>query len=449
MRLPRADQLRRSRLLRVFSALVGAQLGSGLLGIVFWTLAARSLPADQVGIGAALVAAMNLFSTLGILGIGTLLLERFKVIPAPERRVLLGTGLSGSALGGVLVATVWLGPSAMMHIPGALGGLQGSTAVLLVAATGIDAVCGALDQAVIGMGASNLQFCRNILASVLRIGVFAAAVGFDVHSGTLILVSWIAGLIGSVLLLAIPLLRHLPHSSDQARAGSLHLVREHWVSAIGHHSLTLATASSFLILPVVVGSTMPAAQVAYFTTALLFAQTALAFPYFLALALFATADGVQGFCRRARRTIGAGLLLAAAIFAVAALLGRVLLLTFGARYAEEALPILLLLLAAGPALVIKEHFVVLRRLQGRRRQGAIGAALWTTAELAGAVGGGLAGGVVRLCLGWLLMSTVCALVALPVLFKAIHTAPPPIDRTLVPVGKRVAAGTDDAEPICG
>src|ERR1700694_2138655 len=66
-----------SQLWGVFAALVGSQLGSGILGLVFWTIAARAVTPEQVGVGAALVAAMTLFSTFGILGVGTLLLERF------------------------------------------------------------------------------------------------------------------------------------------------------------------------------------------------------------------------------------------------------------------------------------------------------------------------------------------------------------------------------------
>ena len=50
-----------------------------MLGLVFWTLAARALTPEQLGVGAGLVAAMTLLSTFGVLGIGTLLLERFKV----------------------------------------------------------------------------------------------------------------------------------------------------------------------------------------------------------------------------------------------------------------------------------------------------------------------------------------------------------------------------------
>ena len=97
----------------------------------------------------------------------------------------------------------------------------------------------------------------------------------------------------------------------------------------------------------------------------------------MTLALFATAGSVEGFRRKAPRTLIMAMVLAMSIILGGALFGRVLLSMFGSSYAQESWPILLLILAGGPALVIKDHFVVLRRLQGMRRQGALTMGLWT------------------------------------------------------------------------
>jgi hypothetical protein len=173
----RNSVVRPSRLLGVFVSLVGTQLGGGVLGLVFWTLAARALTPDQVGVGAALVAAMTLLSTFGVLGINTLLLERFKVVSVTDRWALLSTGLGIAGMGGALVAGGWVGLSAPLHLSGVLGDLSPSSALLLVGTTGIAAVCSAFDQAVIGMGASGLQLRRNLLASIARIAVLSGAIG--------------------------------------------------------------------------------------------------------------------------------------------------------------------------------------------------------------------------------------------------------------------------------
>src|ERR1700761_2130303 len=158
-----------SRLLGVFASLVGSQGSGAVLGLVFWTLAARALTPEQVGVGAALVAAMNLLSTFGVLGIGTLLLERFRVVSLADRRALLSTGLGIAGMGGALVAAGWLSLSAPAHLSGVLGGLSLSSALLLVGTAGVAATCSAFDQAVIGMGASSVQLRRNLLAAIVRI----------------------------------------------------------------------------------------------------------------------------------------------------------------------------------------------------------------------------------------------------------------------------------------
>lgn len=192
---------------------------------------------------------------------------------------------------------------------------------------------------------------------------------------------------------------------------------------MGHHGLTLTVSSSSLILSVVVASLMSATQTAYFQEARLLGDTIIPLPYYLTIALFATAGGLEGFRRKAPRTLIIGMGLALAIIVGGALFGRILLLMFGPDYAQQSWPILVLLLSGGPALVIKDHFVVLRRLQGRRRQGMLTMGLWTAAELAGAVGGGLLGGMTMLVLGWLGMSAVCALVALPTVLRAVRKQP--------------------------
>jgi O-antigen/teichoic acid export membrane protein len=408
-------------LLTVFGSLVGSHLGGALLGLVFWMVATRTMTPEQVGLGAALVAAMTLLSMFGLFGIGTLLLERFKSAAVVDRWPLFTTGLAIVAIGSGLLAAVWLAISGLARFDGVLGDLSLRSVLLLVGATIIAATCAAFDQAVIGMGASGVQLRRNLVASGLRIAFLCGAVAFGFRNGDVILVSWMVGLAGS--LLASRLRGHVMPRSGVTPRHRWNLVRDYWVAAIGHHGLTLAMVSGSLLLPVVVAMTMSADATAYFSQARLVADTALAVPYFLTIALFATADDLDVFARKARRTIALGMVLALGMIAGAAVVGRLVLGLFGQEYARQSLPLLLLLLAVGPVLVIKDHYAVLRRLQGKRMAGAVEMALWTAAELTGAVVGALLGSTATVCLGWLAMSAACALVALPRLLNGIRQAP--------------------------
>jgi O-antigen/teichoic acid export membrane protein len=407
--------------LGAFSSLVGSQLGGAALGLVFWMIATHALSPEQIGVGASLVAAMTLFSWFGALGVGTLLLERFKIVSVADRRVLLSTGLSIAGTGAAVVAAAWLVLSAFVHIPGVLGEISLGTALLLVGTTAIAAICSTFDLAVLGLGASRLQLRRNLLAGALRIAVLSGALAAGISSGQVILVAWTVGLLGS--LLATPLRRHLSPRTRIPATQRLELVRNYWTVAIGHHGLTLAITSSPLILPVVVASIMSATEVAYYSQARLLADTLLALLYLLTIALFASVENFEAFRRRVRQILLMGMALALTIVAGGALFGRILLQMFGSNYAQNSLPLLMIILMGGPAILIKDLFVVLRRLQGLRRQGAITMGLWSAAELAAAVAGGLVGGLPMLCIGWAAVTTVCALIALPVLLKAVHTQP--------------------------
>lgn len=419
--------LRKSRtpgpLSKVFAYLVGSQVGVAILGLVFWTIAMRSLSAEQVGIGAALVAAMALLSTLGVFGVGTFLLERFKVTEVKDRHGYLQTGLAVAFVGAGILTALWIIFTELVRVPGSLGNISTSTAVLLIVSTGVAAICAAFDQAVIGMGASNLQLRRNLIASAVRILVFCVALTMDFRTGQAILASWAIGLV--VSLLTTPLRRHLTPRDRLTRLQRWQLMRSNWGTAIGHHSLTLAFGTSTLMLPVVVASLMSAVQTAHFASARLIAESALGLLYFLTIALFATVEGTEGFRRKAPRTLVLGTLLAVVMVAGAALCGRIVLSAFGSGYAEASLPPLVLLLAAGPALLIKEHYVVLRRLEGKLKRGAVVMGLWTLAELAGAIIGGLAGGLTMLCVGWLVVTSAGALCLLPVVLRAVRPSKSP------------------------
>jgi O-antigen/teichoic acid export membrane protein len=428
----------RNELLSIFASQVGSHVGGALFGLFFWVLAARALTPEQVGLGAALVAAMTLLSMLGLCGVGTLLIERFKFVAVVDRWPLFSTGLTMAATGGALVAAIWIAVSGFAHFDGVLGELSLAHLLLLVAATAIATTCAAFDQAAIGMGASSVQLRRNILASCLRIGFLVGAIALDFKSGEVILLSWIFGLVGS--LLASRIRRHVLPRSGVTTQQRWNLVRDHWSTAVGHHGLTLGLASSSLMLPVVVAAMMSAEQTAYFTQARLLADTALAIPYFLTIALFATVRDLDGFRLKARRTIVLGMVLALCLFVGAALFGRIVLLLFGVEYAQASPPLLLLMLAGGPVLVIKDHVAVLCRLKGKRISGAVAMAFWAAAELTGAVIGGLSGSPAMVCLGWLAMSAACGLIALPVLLRGIRGAAAPA----MPCGDSVAVEADRA-----
>jgi O-antigen/teichoic acid export membrane protein len=77
-----SEPMRRS----AYALIAGTGLTS-LLGIVFWLLAARLLPAEAVGTGTALISAMTFLATLSTLGLRNSLVRFLAPAGASARRL--------------------------------------------------------------------------------------------------------------------------------------------------------------------------------------------------------------------------------------------------------------------------------------------------------------------------------------------------------------------------
>ena len=147
-------------------------------------------------------------------------------------------------------------------------------------------------------------------------------------------------------------------------------------------------------------------------------------PYLLALSLFAEISGDQSLLRRhVRRTLPFGLALCGGIVVVAEVAAPLVLRIFGPGYAVNGTTALRLLVLVGPAYVIKDHYVAIRRAQGRLGHASKVMAAGTSAEAVGAVLGGIAGGMTGLCIGWAVAASCEAVALLPVVIRVFHQNP--------------------------
>jgi len=78
----------------------------------------------------------------------------------------------------------------------------------------------------------------------------------------------------------------------------------------------------------------------------------------------------------------------------------------------------------GPAYVIKDHYVAIRRAQGRLGHAAKMMAAGTAAEAAGAALGGIYWGMIGLCIGWIIGAACEAVFLLPAVLRVFRRDPP-------------------------
>ena len=185
-------------------------------------------------------------------------------------------------------------------------------------------------------------------------------------------------------------------------------------ASLQHHVLNLSIGSVSVIIPLTATLLVSPQEVAYFSAAFLLEATLLTVPYLLSLALFAERSGDPGLLhRQVRRTLPFGLAIVGAIVLVVQVAAPYALRIYGPQYAANETTALRLLILIGPAYVIKDHYVAIRRAQHRMSRAAKVMVIGTTAEVGAALLGGVFWGLTGICAGWAVCASVEAMFLLP------------------------------------
>ena len=400
------------RVVGISASLVGTQAVTSVLGLGFWALGARLYSVGDVGVAGAAVAMMMLLGSLGSLGLGTLLIARLPHTAQADRRVLVRTSLVAAFVTGAFLALVVPLTAVSMFGAENLRPLVATplAAVGLAVGTGLMSLVLVLDQAVLTIGNGSLQLERNVLASVVKIVALVALSVLGAGGGMAIFLAWT---IGAAL--------SLPSVSWRTRGGralegdhrvvDLRMLRGLGKMAASHHALNIALQAPLQILPIMVTVLLSAQQNAYFNSAVMVTGFVFALPYAVAISLFASAEGdARTVVSRMSRTIPFGLAASALAYAVLFPTAGLILRVFGQAYAAEGTETLRVLALAGVAFVVKDHFIALRRVEGRTTQAVSVTAAFLVVELAAAAAGASAGGTVGLCLAWVAVLWVEAVI---------------------------------------
>ncbi len=444
----RASDLR--RLFTTFGYLVAKQGATAVLGLVYWAVATHLFPARDVGLAAAASSAALFLAAIGALGIPLLLLAELDSLPAAVRRVTFSTGMYTACLAVLILSLGTLALSPFLGDSLRIIGHDPTTAGLFV--IGSVATVGGLtfDDTAIGLHRGPAQLWRGGLNSALKLAVVGVLVLAGSRTAPGLVFAWALALVVS-LVVCIPKLRLEPAPAGDGNLGHrVALAHRYGVQSLKHHVLNLSINSISYMVALIAALLIPPQQLAYFSTALLLSSTAMVIPYLLAVSLFAEMSGDQGrLHRHVRRTLPIGLALSGGILAVVMVAAPLVLRIFGPAYAMNGTTALRLLLLIGPAYVVKDHYVVIRRTQGRLGHAAKVMAACSLAEAVGAALGGIYWGMTGLCIGWAVGSSCEAVALLPAVIRVFHRdpqpEPAPIKRTLVrirPESQKKPKGVD-------
>lgn len=407
------------------------------LGFVYWWLAARAFPAEAVGAASTAVAAMTLIGTLGMAGMGTLLIAELPRVRAGRGGDLIATCLlvaAGAATAGGLIY-VGVVRAAVAGLREALGSPMWTG--LLVVAIAVNAVALVLDEALIGLLAGTAQLLRNTYFAVGKLVLLAvlAVCGVAVGGGE-IFATWVAGILLSFLLLALSPRCRGRLSRVRPRPSMLRGLRQR---AFEYNLLNMALFLPRAALPLVVTAVLSTRATAGFYTAWMIASFLAMVPATLATTLFAvTATGAVGpgevsmgraaaIVLRSKTRMALFVSVVAGVpasLSLAALAGPVMGL-FGREYAALASGALAILALSYLPTVFRQLYVALARVRGFVRVATALAVVGGAGELIAAWYGGSYGDLTRLTAGYAGVVAVEGLVMAPVVLRAALARPWP------------------------
>ncbi len=375
-------------------SLMGTTAITSLLGFVYWWLAARTAPAEAVGQASAAVSAMTLIGTIGMFGMGTMLISELPRMTA-QRWNLISTCLlvSGAVatVGGVVYVVL-----AHVAVPGLRGALGSPAAtVLLVFGIALTAVTLVLDEALVGLLAGPMQLMRNTYFAVVKLVLLGGLVLLPVTvTGSDMVLTWVAGAVLSVALLARALRRR--GMVDSVRPG-LALMRGRGRQAFDHNLLNLATFLPRAAMPLVVTAVLSTRATAGFYTAWMVLSFLAMIPANVALTLFAVASGDRGALRSKVRMglaicLGGGVPVSLVVLVAA----HPIMSIFGAGYARSAGDALAVLSLTYIPFVFHHFYLAISRVQDRVRQAGVFSVFAGIAELVAACYGGSHGSLTEL-----------------------------------------------------
>jgi O-antigen/teichoic acid export membrane protein len=398
------------------TSLVGATAVTSGLGFVYWWLAARRFPPASVGFAAASVSAMMLLGTMSMLGLGTLLIGELPRRPGHQwpliTAALLVAGTTGAvvgALAAVVAPAVSMGLRPLASSIGSVG--------LFAVGVSLTAIVLVLDHSLIGLLRGHLQFGRNVAFAMTKLAALAlVGVWWVDRLGLTIYATWVLGLVVSLVGAAVVITarggRAIWH---RPQVGILNGLRR---AALAHHGLNLALDVAPLALPLVVTFFLGVTMNAYFYTAWMITSFVTIVPLALTLSLYAVSAAAPAeLTKRIRLTLGLAVVVGVLANVVLLIGASQILSIYGFEYAAHASWSLRILGLGVFPVIIKNHFVAIRRVQARVTGAALAMGAGSLLEVAMAALGAMARGLPGLCIGWVSALCIEAALAAPTVYR--------------------------------
>lgn len=358
---------------------------------------------------------MTLLGTIGVLGLGTLLVGE---LPRRTNRAgLVSAALLACGLGSLLIGLGFA--AAAPHVNARFGVITGTPtrAVLFAAGVMLTGVTMVFDQATIGLMRGGLQLWRNSVLAVTKLLVLpATALVLHDEFGVGIVLSWVVGTALSLALVSLRLRLNGTHVFPRPDWG---LLKGLGKTAMAHNWLNLAITMPVSLTPVLVTVIVSPSANAAFYVATMLTNFLFIVPSHLATVLFAVvAADPKVVARKLRFALRLSYLIGLPGMAALILGAHLSLSLFGKSYAADATVPMCLLTLSYPPSVPKALYIAVCRASGRITRAAVVLTTCSTLEVVAAAAGGVEGGLKGLSVALLVVRIGEALVTAPSVIRA-------------------------------
>lgn len=228
-----------------------------------------------------------------------------------------------------------------------------------------------LDYTFVAERAGHLMFVRNGVLSISKLLLLVVAIGLAGSAMAGIVTPWVAGICISEVVAFAVLVPRLRRGYSTVRSGVAAHIRDLRATLVRHHAISLSGALPPLLLPVIVTARLGPTDNAYF-----FATWMIGTVFFVVSPAVASALFTEGSHNRADLRAKVGLsvrwiaMLLVPVMCVYLVAGREVLAIFGAAYAREGWPVLVLLMISAVPDAVTNIYIAVQRIVGRLKVAA-------------------------------------------------------------------------------
>jgi len=335
------------------------------LGFIFWMVVARLYTEAEVGLGAAIISAMSLLALLSGLGLDVALI---RFLPKAEKPVdLINSCFTLSGIVAVVTAAVFIAGIGLWSPALSFIRENAVFSITFIIFTLFWTLSHIMDVTFIARRRADFALLKNTIYSLLKLPLPIILVLYFHAFG--IAASW--GMAIGVALV-ISLLLFLPRVQNRYRPVprlTLEVIKNIRRYSTANYFARLLNAAPALILPIMVVNLLGAEQNAYFYVAWMIAVLLFSIPMAVSQSLFAEGSHFEAALGvNVRRSFRFIFLLLIPAIVLLFLLGKWLLLAFGASFSANALTLLWILILSSIPLAVNSVYMSILRVRDRIRE---------------------------------------------------------------------------------